>query len=195
VSESLPLLVGAPIAVVDEVAGAAARLVSSGAFDTDVMVGELLAALAAAAAQHREQDGASANINSNNVTNRQLAAVAGALIRGIAAVVAGSMAGHTAGTAGANIAGKHAASAKSASSDVGCWQILPASQDLILLVVYLRCFQITALYDVASKHCQALWGVERPRTPAGSRAQGPSPRRAPRGRARQILLLLSLATS
>ena len=120
-NECKPLLVGAPIAVVDEVAGAAARLVSSGAFDADVVVGELLAALAAAAAQHREQDGANGNFISNNIANGQSAAVAGALIRGIAAVVAGSVGG-TAGTAGTN-----RADGKGASSDVGSWQILPAT--------------------------------------------------------------------
>jgi hypothetical protein len=91
------------------VAGAAARLVACGAFDASVMVGELLAALAAAAAEYQQQQqqaaagaelgglmgglGGLGGGGSDNDATRggQSVAVAGALIRGIAGVVAGSM--------------------------------------------------------------------------------------------------------
>ena len=74
-------LVGVPCAAVDEVAGASAALVQCGAFDANVVVAELLAALAANAAE-RAASGATRGSGPGSTP------VAGALVRGVALVVA-----------------------------------------------------------------------------------------------------------
>ena len=78
-------LVGTPPACVDETCGACAELVAAGVFDADAMCGELLAALAASHAA-ATADGASTQ------TRRDERRRAGALVRGIANVVAYSTA-------------------------------------------------------------------------------------------------------
>ena len=78
-------LVGTPPACVDETCGACAQLVAAGVFDADAMCGELLAALAASHAA-ATADGASTQ------TRRDERRRAGALVRGIASVVAYSTA-------------------------------------------------------------------------------------------------------
>ena len=78
-------LVGTPPACVDETCGACAQLVAAGVFDADAMCGELLAALAASHAA-ATADGASTQ------TRRDERRRAGALVRGIATVVAYSTA-------------------------------------------------------------------------------------------------------
>ena len=78
-------LVGTPPACVDETCGACAELVAAGVFDADAMCGELLAALAASHAA-ATADGASTQ------TRRDERRRAGALVRGVANVVAYSTA-------------------------------------------------------------------------------------------------------
>ena len=78
-------LVGTPPACVDETCGACAQLVAAGVFDADAMCGELLAALAASHAA-ATADGASTQVRRDERRR------AGALVRGIANVVAYSTA-------------------------------------------------------------------------------------------------------